>query len=412
MNKVILDNQFSDKFELLPDEVKLYFSSEINGKNVLELAKEYKVEDYQIYSLVFLAVNSDFDLEILKDRIKKMELTGISAKKLWIDFLGRILLPIEKLLEAQFPDKIKIEAEIKRLGTNPIRYKNQIEEVVDLIDDENVRLLEELITNFEASVDIKEEEDYVTDILKNDLLSIFKTSSLSANTALNRGFIYLLFNAEGFKESALRIIMSNQSLIGKNNILMDGREVAPSVANWLKNFIKEKGSDMFDDIVLAQYLDNNNGAKQLSQEEKEILSSLLRFYKNINFFPESMQNIAPDKWQIFPFEVPIDSISQPEKKVINDVLEEDSEPKKDEIKQDEIKQESLNIAIAPEKTLSFDDKKEDENNNVESFIKSEEKELNLDEENLLNLKKALNKYQPLSLEYKAISAEIRRLENK
>lgn len=412
MNKVILDNQFSDKFELLPDEVKLYFSSEINGKNVLELAKEYKVEDYQIYSLVFLAVNSDFDLEILKDRIKKMELTGISAKKLWIDFLGRILLPIEKLLEAQFPDKIKIEAEIKRLGTNPIRYKNQIEEVVDLIDDENVRLLEELITNFEASVDIKEEEDYVTDILKNDLLSIFKTSSLSANTALNRGFIYLLFNAEGFKESALRIIMSNQSLIGKNNILMDGREVAPSVANWLKNFIKEKGSDMFDDIVLAQYLDNNNGAKQLSQEEKEILSSLLRFYKNINFFPESMQNIAPDKWQIFPFEVPIDSIFQPEKKVINDVLEEDSEPKKDEIKQDEIKQESLNIAIAPEKTLSFDDKKEDENNNVESFIKSEEKELNLDEENLLNLKKALNKYQPLSLEYKAISAEIRRLENK
>lgn len=412
MNKVILDNQFSDKFELLPDEVKLYFSSEINGKNVLELAKEYKVEDYQIYSLVFLAVNSDFDLEILKDRIKKMELTGISAKKLWIDFLGRILLPIEKLLEAQFPDKIKIEAEIKRLGTNPIRYKNQIEEVVDLIDDENVRLLEELITNFEASVDIKKEEDYVTDILKNDLLSIFKTSSLSANTALNRGFIYLLFNAEGFKESALRIIMSNQSLIGKNNILMDGREVAPSVANWLKNFIKEKGSDMFDDIVLAQYLDNNNGAKQLSQEEKEILSSLLRFYKNINFFPESMQNIAPDKWQIFPFEVPIDSIFQPEKKVINDVLEEDSEPKKDEIKQDEIKQESLNIAIAPEKTLSFDDKKEDENNNVESFIKSEEKELNLDEENLLNLKKALNKYQPLSLEYKAISAEIRRLENK
>ncbi len=412
MNKVILDNQFSDKFELLPDEVKLYFSSEINGKNVLELAKEYKVEDYQIYSLVFLAVNSDFDLEILKDRIKKMELTGISAKKLWIDFLGRILLPIEKLLEAQFPDKIKIEAEIKRLGTNPIRYKNQIEEVIDLIDDENVRLLEELITNFEASVDIKEEEDYVTDILKNDLLSIFKTSSLSANTALNRGFIYLLFNAEGFKESALRIIMSSQSLIGKNNILMDGREVAPSVANWLKNFIKEKGSDMFDDIVLAQYLDNNNGAKQLSQEEKEILSSLLRFYKNINFFPESMQNIAPDKWQIFPFEVPIDSISQPEKKVINDVLEEDSEPKKDEIKQDEIKQESLNIAIAPEKTLSFDDKKEDENNNVESFIKSEEKELNLDEENLLNLKKALNKYQPLSLEYKAISAEIRRLENK
>lgn len=412
MNKVILDNQFSDKFELLPDEVKLYFSSEINGKNVLELAKEYKVEDYQIYSLVFLAVNSDFDLEILKDRIKKMELTGISAKKLWIDFLGRILLPIEKLLEAQFPDKIKIEAEIKRLGTNPIRYKNQIEEVVDLIDDENVRLLEELITNFEASVDIKKEEDYVTDILKNDLLSIFKTSSLSANTALNRGFIYLLFNAEGFKESALRIIMSSQSLIGKNNILMDGREVAPSVANWLKNFIKEKGSDMFDDIVLAQYLDNNNGAKQLSQEEKEILSSLLRFYKNINFFPESMQNIAPDKWQIFPFEVPIDSIFQPEKKVINDVLEEDSEPKKDEIKQDEIKQESLNIAIAPEKTLSFDDKKEDENNNVESFIKSEEKELNLDEENLLNLKKALNKYQPLSLEYKAISAEIRRLENK
>lgn len=412
MNKVILDNQFSDKFELLPDEVKLYFSSEINGKNVLELAKEYKVEDYQIYSLVFLAVNSDFDLEVLKDRIKKMELTGISAKKLWIDFLGRILLPIEKLLEIQFPDKIKIEAEIKRLGTNPVRYKNQIEEVIDLIEDENIKVLEKLITDFEESIDIKKEREYVIDVLKNDLLNIFKTSSLSANIALNRGFIYLLFNAEGFKIEALRVIMLNQSLIGKSNILMDGREVAPSVANWLKNFIKEKGSDMFDDIVLAQYLDNNNGAKQLNQEEKEILSSLLRFYKNINFFPESMQNIAPDKWQIFPFEVPVDSISQPEKKVINDVLEEDSEPKKDEIKQDEIKQESLNIEIAPEKTLSFDDKKEDENNNVESFIKSEEKELNLDEENLLNLKKALNKYQPLSLEYKAISAEIRRLENK
>jgi hypothetical protein len=215
-----------------------------------------------------------------------------------------------------------------------------------------------------------------------------------------------LFNYKGFKDDAIQIFRTSQSLISRENIKLDDREVAPSVANWLRSFIKEKGSDIFNDITLAQYLDRSDNASNLNVIEKKLLRSLLVFYKNINFFPDSMANDLPENWQIFPFNNGNeDNLKMEKTNIIDDKIIEDVIVKKDD------------------KVLHKNEKKEKdstlENKNVnhakiESKVSNEKilnSEENLDKENIFKLKQSLKEYKVISLEYKAINSEIKRLEN-
>jgi hypothetical protein len=382
----VLDNQFSEKYGLLPEEVRLYYLSELSGQAVLGLAAEYKLPDDFVYSLVFLMVNSDFDLTLLEEKIKASSLSGISAKRFEADFLGRLILPISPYLEEQSNGKINIETELKKRSVNPANYQNWVNDFDNLLDNENDKVMEEIVARYEKEVDPKQEHDYVIDFLSNNLIELLKADSPAASVCLNSGLIYLLFNSEGFKDEADKIILSSSELIGTRNIIIDGREVAPSVANWLKEFIKKNGTDLFNDIALAQYLDNSENVKKLSGYHREILSNLLRFYKNITFFPESMSNVLPDKWQIFPFSFPEEDLGS--KKSVSAILE---PPVVSPIITEPVTAAATNSIPVPTPTPNSSPTA-------------------LEDKDLLGLKIALKKYPPVSLEYKAIMEEIRRLE--
>ena len=373
----IIDNKFTEKFAALPEEAKLYYASELSGQAILDLAEEYNVASDDVYALVFLAVNSDFDLKLLQDRIKTFNITGINLKRFWFDFLGRLLLPIASYVEKKDDADTSVYIELVKAGGKPDDYKVWFDGLDLLIDQKNGEELDGIMEKFEEDLDEKEEREYVLDLLSGSIIDILKTKSFSASSALNSGFIYLLFNSEGFKEEASRTILASRELISKKNITIEGKELAPSIANWIKDFIKINGSDMFSEITLAQYLDSSANASKLSPADKSFLSGVLHLYRNVTFFPESMEGLLPEKWQIFPFELPEDSLLKKIK------LENKIENK--QVEKSEKEEEKSQVILDAEK----------------EFLSG-----------ISMLSEALKNYKSDSLEYKAIEEEIRRLKVK
>jgi len=385
MTDNILENQFSDKYNLLPNEVQFFLNSELSGEAILSLAEKYKLLADDVYNLVFITVNSVFDFKLLEERIKKLNLSGVSVKNFWADFLGHLWLPVAGYLEKSSDGKINIELELIKAGGKKELYTEGVNALADEIIDENIKEIEREAEDYRKNFDVQEESAYIFDILSSDIITIFNSKSLQAAAGLNRSFIYLLFNEKSFKNEALRAMMNNtKELIGDNKINVDNKQVEPTISAWLKDFIKKHGSILFDDLLLAQYLNSSENIKNLNSKEKENLGNLIRLYKNIAFFPDSFANVPPERWQIFSFDASeyLKNLDNSNKKNINNIPSES-----EEIKQGD-----------PDDVLNDD-------NNFKP-------EYSHDNEELQKLKNMISSFPPASLERKAIKEEIRRLEKK
>ncbi len=111
----------------------------------------------------------------------------------------------------------------------------------------------------------------------------------------------LLINHEDYKNDLVDVLLTSQVKIGSDTIVMDGRQVEPTAANWLRYFNSQKGSQMFDVVVLSDFLVNTTNTKFLSAQDKDLLSRLLQLYRNIKFFPDSLVGDEPEKWEILTF---------------------------------------------------------------------------------------------------------------
>jgi hypothetical protein len=128
--------------------------------------------------------------------------------------------------------------------------------------------------------------------------------------------LFGLFSKNGLLPDKLsKNFVNNQERLTSGSILSEGKEVAPTVANWLKDFISVSGSGIFDDLALIQYLSNSSNVKRLDEKDKNLLRRLLRLYRNLVFFPNSMGNLPVEDWEI----IPIDK-KEDEKKIREDVL--------------------------------------------------------------------------------------------
>ncbi len=382
--KQLVDDKFLKKTSSLPGYVDFFLSSDYSGKQINSLAQEYHLEKNNIYALIFLAFNYDFDVFILENRIKTLNLSGINLKKFWLDFIGRILLPIADYVVEISPKKIDPSELITKSGVNLDKYKFYVEEFSLELDDYNLEQLEKEVETFKEKFNEKEEQEYVFELLSTDVISVLEAESFEASTILNRSLIYLLFNVENFKTEALKKLFSNNiDIIGEDKIIVDGRSLSSSVSAWLKDFIKKNGSSLFDDLILAQYLNTSENVRTLKPKEKETLGNLIRFYKNIAFFPESMNEIPPQKWQIFPFDATsywqeIEGSVKNKKQL--------GLPTESEIIEQEAGDENDVLSEKDFKPENYDDSAE-----------------------LRNLRELLASFPPASLERKAINEEIKRL---
>lgn len=219
----------------------------------------------------------------------------------------------------------------------------------------------EFIADLVAKNSETEEEVIIDEIDKEELLDIFTDkiiSTIKSNKEqikkINTYIFHSINEDSGLDEKLEDFLYKNQEKISNHHIILDGHPAASSIANWLKDFIKSYGSDLFNEVVLAEYLSQSLNAKSLKPEEKELLRKILKLYRNLVFFPESMEGLTLENWEIFPIDHQSD----------------------DKIVAKEI--------------------------NIEPVLTERQKVI-------FDLQKNLAKYSVSSLEYKAISQEINRL---
>lgn len=294
-------------------------------------------------------------LEAFK-KIEKIEETyGVDLK---------FLLVLISIGEIDFEDiPTYLQTRHSLAGEDAYEIKNKIEE-------------EFFYPYFSASEDSLLEKEEISGIIKDNLARLLiRESGLEEEIALlNQSIFFHLADDGLFQEELVKNLVENVEKITNKSIIIDDRPTSPTISNWIKDFLKFHGADIFNDLILIQYLNRGENVKLLNVEEKEILKKVLKTYRNLNFFPESLENLPIEDWEM----IPLPKESESNRQII-DVLDGEKNIVKEKI---------------------------DENN----YSQQEGDNLNSADAKLIELKKTLANYSISSLEYKAVAQEINRLE--
>lgn len=377
------DRQFTADFYQLSEEAQFYFGSDLSVKVMKGLINQYHCDEDALYRLIFVVVNNNFDFSFIKKHLLDLKVGPTVEKQFAQDFIGRIFLPLATYLKG-----VDIKKALLSQSGAEENYSSYVSDFYNQIEEENLSNIDVLAEAHDRLVDPLEEKALVLEFFRQDLVEILKAETPEAIKSLNGAVIYLLLNVDIFKTEISNALFENKLILTKNRINLDGKEAVPTIANWLKDFIRINGSEIFNEVVLAQYLGSSSNASRLGQEEKKTVGKLLKLYRNLVFFPESMQDKPLDKWEIIPVDynegaenkgamasrVKAGSKTTP----VDDVLSNDRAAKTPE---------GARVKTPEAEKLSFG----------ESWPKLEE---------------ILQKYTPGSLEYKVIKEEIARLKKK
>lgn len=320
--------QFLIKLSQSSEEVQFYFGNEISGDFTLEIEKKYNLKANYLDDLMYDIFINDFNFDFLENKIVgDLGVTVDIAKKMTIDILGIIFFPLDKYLKAD------IKKEIEKRGGDVAQYQSYVLMLKEAVEDEAFNILEELIKKHEELVNPEKEAAASFDIFTNNLKIVLSDAKGPAVVGLNSCLIYLLYNKKSFKEEITKVLLNNQEKLTKKEFILDEKPQRPTIANWLKDFIKTNGSDMFNDLVLAKYLVNTKNIKELNDQEKSLLKKLILLYRNLKFFPESMGDAPAEKWEI----IPLDHVEDKKIKIGATDLKQTvpGKPEKKEEKQDE-----------------------------------------------------------------------------
>ncbi|HPT08315.1 MAG TPA: hypothetical protein PLE28_01310 [bacterium] len=387
-------SQFLQKINALPEEVSLYFSSDLSIKSTEELLADYNIDQEAIDDIIRDFFVSDFSIDELEKSIALKIDNKNNINNFINDFLGKLFLPVASFVNA------KIEDAIKKHQGNIEEYKNYVNDFFDLIEDKNFDELGDFVKDLEEKIDFKEEEALVLNFLGTNLVEVLKNNDSSGAIKINGSALYLLANREDCLEKFIKAFLSNSEKISSKNILIDNREQEPTIANWIKHFVKENSSEIFSNIVLAKYLISPTVVALLNDDEKKLLRKVLKLYRNLVFFPESMANIPINDWEIIPIDRDADFLKN-----------------KEDVKQ---KIDKFNNQ-KEEKELKVEDKKDiepikkiiDQPAKTPELPKTEDiKLMDLKNKELQELEELLLKYPEKSLERKVINTEIKKINKK
>lgn len=305
------------------------FGASINS----EIIKKYNLNDIQ--AGLFMDFTNDLCLKTLKIEnletkiLSDLKLPADQAHSLSLDIAGLKLLIADDYFKGEILNYLsKNNADLTGYGKKVMEEKVALEKeqaaYLDLEEKpaaknlDNKNGAEKILKNTKAATSSKfiDIMDAVKDLEyeekeKRAAVSLFKEDLLETLNApadyeeiieeYNEVLIELLRD-DNFKKDLENSLYSNQEKISERKIILDGHDVEGTVSNWLKDFIKTNGSEFFSGVALAQYLSNSANIKNLNQNEKHLISQLLKLYRNLSFFPDSMGNLPLENWQIVPFD--------------------------------------------------------------------------------------------------------------
>ncbi len=319
MNFMTYTQECLEKFQELPNLAKEKIGGAETFNVITELEKKYKVS--LSFLIVLLAIGELGDEDIYDYVTARYQLEPAFAKTLSQEIKSKILDPFLVNLREIW-------------GLTP---ENPIPDLRNSEDNEKM----------------------ILEIFSNQLVKTLKINKFDDLHKLNILIFKILHDNDNFENKIIEILYNSPDKLTSHRLVSIDRKVEPTVANWLKDFIKQNGSKLFDELSLEQYLVNSENARELEPEEKNLVRKLLKLYRNLVFFPESMEGIPLEQWEIFS----VDYQPENQSSGIRDVLATPAE-------------------TAPGEALT---------------------------KQLIELEETLKNYSPSSLEYKALSQEISRL---
>ncbi len=330
-----------EKFEELDFELKEIFGGDKANSLIEELESQFEVD--LAFVLILLAINELYISDLAEYLKKKYNLA---------------------------PEKANLI--VKEIEENIVKTADEY-----ILERQEEKTVENI--NF---------QEIILSVFSENLLLLFSYAKEDV-----RNFNIATFAAfnefDMLEEKVFNALYNNQELISKEKIIIDGKQKKASIANFLKDFIKTHGSDMPDNLILANYLNSSSNVKKLKETEKNILNRVLKTYRNLIFFPDSMEGVPMEFWEIIPV--------RGNNEEVLDVLEDKKETKK--INEDLKKKILENKEIKEKKVLK-------------PIKKEELVDLkDIKEKSLSELKELMKEYPSGSLGYKAIKQELNRLQN-
>jgi len=248
---------------------------------------------------------------------------------------------------------------------------------------------------------LKEEE--ILGLLKNHLSEAFSLD----NNVFNfweklKGYLLEIPDYED-RDRIKNII---RDILNKNQILLSSKKLSnglsPTAENWIKIYVSKLGNQLVEKFNINQFFFDSPDYRNLNEEDRMRVRKFLEFYERIKRSSLTMEGIEDV--------VPIDSQEFKGMIINNEVIKTELNPKQKEFFQailtaaDQYEQKNTFRTIAPKKngvSRQNENKSALEKMAIEEEI-GEEKEIE-------DLKVHAGRFQPGSLERKAIEEEIRRL---
>jgi hypothetical protein len=237
--------------------------------------------------------------------------------------------------------------------------------------------------------DKQEEKKAALEIFQNSLLPFLRAEedgTLEVIRDYNKILMYLITWEEGFKKELESALYDNQEVITDKHFELGGQKKSPTIGNWIKYFIKNRGSGYFNNVELSNFITDSSNGKLLEEQERKFVQQALRVYRNVKFFVE----VAKKKARAQAVEIiPVDDYFQSEGKTaqVTGPPKTQSEREVEKLKQDAEQYQAGTL----------------ERMAVEEEISQKER--------IEELRIEANKHDEGSLERQAIEEEIKKLES-
>lgn len=311
------------------------------------------------------SIGGDESSEFIDDLERKYNIS--------LDF-AVVLISIGELSIDDLPAYLNMKHQIKL--SDGVAVKNELAKNIFYIFSDvevNDNTENEVITN-----------EMIIKMFQSELRNIFRAEANIIHN-LNNSLLVNFSTDNGLSQEDLeKLLYINGELLTHSEFMLDGKQYSPTIGNWIQDFIQYYGSGMFSNLVLTKYLTDSDNARRLPPEEKKLVHKLLQLYRNIKFFPESLQDVPAEDWEIIPLDKDSRLAVQPRKII--------GPPKTEEEKKiEELKQEEKEFSAGGLEQLA-----------IEEEIGKKKK--------LEDLKIEAKKYAIGSLERMAVEEEVRKLE--
>ncbi|TSC55588.1 MAG: hypothetical protein G01um101418_833 [Parcubacteria group bacterium Gr01-1014_18] len=181
-----------------------------------------------------------------------------------------------------------------------------IEEELNPPPEEEITIEEDEITDEELETaltitDFEAEKKDLQIVFSTHLLDLLQTSDDVLKFLANIRLIQILSHYPLSElNNFITIISQNSERVTTNRIRLEGKEVEPTVANWIADFIKTMGLERLTSLKRAQYMGTSANAIKLTPEEKEKVNTVLEFYRLLRGFPQTFEGVPPERWFLIP----------------------------------------------------------------------------------------------------------------